>query len=161
MRSDAYAYWYRGDAIGSESTRFFTGPTQRQLLSGLWDTAGRSKFMATSFTHLLVTVGTLAAGYVAAMVAGSAWAGDDLGVLTAAAEDLTELMQWHSGLSVTSSSCVAPELKNAAAAIQAPDTAAFLALHGAPGAWDAPRSGVRKSVWDGPKAHDGSAPRMH
>lgn len=116
--------------------------------------------MATSFTHLLVAVGTLAAGYAAAMVAGSAWAGNDLSVLTAAAEDLTELMQWHSGLSVTSSSCVAPEL-NSAVAAQAPDTAAFLALHGAPGPWDAPRSGTRKSVWDGPKAHDGSAPRMH
>ena len=117
--------------------------------------------MATSFTHLLVTVGTLAAGYAAAVVAGSAWAGDDLSVLAAATEELTELMQWHSGLSVTSSSCIAPELKGGVAAIQAPDTAAFLALHGAPGPWDAPRSGARKSIWDGPKAHDGSAPRMH
>jgi hypothetical protein len=117
--------------------------------------------MAISFTRFLVTVGTIAAGYAAAMVAGDVSAGDEISVLAAATEDLTELMQWHSGLNTTSSSCVAPELKSSITSSQAPDTAAFLALHGAPGPWDAPRSEVRKSVWDGPKARDGSAPRMH
>lgn len=117
--------------------------------------------MAISFTRFLVTIGTIAAGYAAAMVAADVSAGDDISVLATASEDLTELMQWHSGLNTTSSSCVAPELKSSKATIQAPDTAAFLALHGAPGPWDAPRSEVRRSLWDGPKARAGSAPRMH
>ena len=61
--------------------------------------------MATPFTHLLVTVASLATVYCVVAVYGSAWA-DDKGAVAHAPAELVELVRWHSGLTVTSSDVV-------------------------------------------------------
>lgn len=85
--------------------------------------------MATSFTHFLAAVVSLAALYSSMATSGNAWADDTSEVASVPAE----LMQWHSGLTGTSNSCVIPETKRPHAATQPGDPAAYLAMHGAVG----------------------------
>jgi hypothetical protein len=81
------------------------------------------------FTHLVVAVASL--GTVCSVVAasGNAWADDE----SAVAHALTELVQWHSGLTVASGSCVKPEWKSTLTAIDPEDSAASRVTHGAVG----------------------------
>ena len=71
----------------------------------------RSKIMVTPFTRLLVAVTSLATVYSVVAACGNAWANDVTAVAHTRAE-MAELVQWHSGLTVISDSCVNPEWKS-------------------------------------------------
>lgn len=128
----------------------------------------RSKIMAAPFTHLLVAIGSLATVYSVVAASGNAWADDMSTVVHAPAE----LLQWHSGLTVTSDSCVKPEWKSTLTAIDPEDSTAFLVMHGAVGlrrvaedgfdysldTFDAPK-GARKSARDPAGTQGDSAQR--
>jgi hypothetical protein len=125
----------------------------------------RSKIMATSFTRLLVAVASLATVYAVVAARGNAWADD----LSAVAHAPAELLQWHSGLTV-SDSCVKPEWKSTLTAIDPEDSTAFFVMHGTVGlrhvaedgfdysldSFDAPK-GARESARDPAGIQGGSA----
>ena len=67
--------------------------------------------MVTPFTRLLVAVASLATVYSVVAGCGNAWANDVTAVAHARPE-MAELVQWHSGLTVISDSCVNPEWKS-------------------------------------------------
>ena len=131
--------------------------------------------MATPFTHLLVAVATLATVYCVVAAPGNARA-DDMSAVAHAPAELAELVQWHSGIhsgiTVTSDSCVNPEWKSTITAIDPEDATAFRVLQGAAGlrdvaedgfdysldSFDAPK-GARKSARDPARAQDGPAQR--
>lgn len=127
-----------------------------------------SKIMATSLTHLLVAACSLATVYSVVAASGNAWA-DDMSALAYAP---AELLQWHSGLTVTSDSYVKPEWKSTLTAIDPEDSTALLVMHGAVGlrdvaadgfdysrdSFDAPK-GARKSTRDPAGTQGGSAQR--
>lgn len=122
--------------------------------------------MATPFTHLLVAVASLATVYSFVAASGNAWADD----MSAVAHAPAELVQWHSGLTVTSGSCVKPEWKSTLTAIDAEDSTEFRVMHGTVGlcyvaedgfdysldSFDAPK-GARKSARD-PAGSQGGSP---
>jgi hypothetical protein len=85
--------------------------------------------MATPFTHLLVAVASLTTVYPVVAAFGNAWADD----MSAVAHAPAELLQWHSGLTVTSDCCVKREWKSTLTAIDPEDSTAFLVMHGAVG----------------------------
>lgn len=124
--------------------------------------------MATPYTHLLVAVASVATVYCVVAASGNAWADD----MSAVAHAPAELVQWHSGLSVTSDSRVTPEWKSTVTAIDPEDSAAFFVMHGAAGlrdvaedefdysldSFEAPK-GARKSARDPARTQGGSAQR--
>jgi hypothetical protein len=124
--------------------------------------------MATPFTHLLVAVASLATVYCVVATSGHARADD----MSAVAYVPAELVQWHTGLTVTSDSYVKPEWKSTLTAIDPQDSTAYLVMHGAVGlrgvaedgfdysldSFDAPK-GARKSARDPARTQDGSAQR--
>ena len=88
--------------------------------------------MATPFTHFLAAVVSLAALYSSMATSGNAWAEDTSEVASVPAE----LMQWHSGLTGTSNSCVIPEGQRRNAATQPEDSMVYLVMHRAVGLWN-------------------------
>jgi hypothetical protein len=126
----------------------------------------RSKIMATPFTHFLAAVASLATVCSVVAASGNAWADD----MSAAAHAPAELLQWHSGLIVTSGSCVKPSWKSTLTAIDPEDSTASRVMHGAVGlcyvaadeldyslfSFDAPK-GARKSARD-PGGTQGGSP---
>lgn len=100
--------------------------------------------MAKPFTHFLVAVACLAAIYSEMATSGNAWADDMREVAPVPAE----LIQWHSGLTGSSTACVIPEGKRPHAATQAEDAAAYLVMH----------DGLRHVGWTDPIF--GSIPSM-
>ena len=105
--------------------------------------------MATSFTPLLVAVASLAT--VCCVVVTSGNARED--ATGAAAPVPAELVQWHSGLSVTGDSLVKPEWKSTLTAIVPEDSTALLAMHRAVGIRDVADDGFNFSPksFDAPK----------
>ena len=87
----------------------------------------RDRIMTMPLTHLLVAVAGLATACCVVATSGNA-AADDMGALAPAP---AELMQWHSGLTVTSDSSVKPEWRSTLNAIDPDDSAALLQMHGA------------------------------
>ena len=126
--------------------------------------------MATQFANLLVAVAGFA--MVCGVVAASANArADDM---SAVAYVPAELMQWHSGLTVSDAPYVKPEWRSTLSATVPEDAKALLVMHGAAGirdaaedgldysrgAFDAPgraRKTARHPAWNA----DGPAQRMH
>jgi hypothetical protein len=106
---------------------------------------GQYKIMATPFTHLLIAVGSLVTVYFVV----AAWADDR----SAGAHAPAELLQWHSGLTVSSDSYVKPEWKSTLTAIDPEDSTALLVMHGAAGLRDVAEDGFDYSydVFDAPK----------
>lgn len=97
----------------------------------------------TTFTRLSRAVLCIASGYAIAIAPASALAEppDTAG----ASSELEELLQWHSGLTIESNVCVAPQRESAFSARKLPEMAALLALHGAPGTWDVVQSSASVS----------------
>lgn len=94
--------------------------------------------MAPRFTHLLVAVVGLATVCSVAAASWNAW-GDEM---NAVAHTPAELLQWHSGLTVTSGSCVKPEWKSTLSATGQEDAAALhVILHGGAGLPDVAKDG--------------------
>ena len=83
--------------------------------------------MATPFTHLLVAVASLATVYSVVATSGSAWADN----MSAEASIPAQLVQWHSGLTVTSDFRAEPEWKSNLSAIDPEDLTAYFLMHGA------------------------------
>ena len=124
--------------------------------------------MATPFRHLLAAVASLATVYCVVATWGNARADD----MSAVAYIPAELVQWHSGLTVTGDSYVRPERKRALRATDPQDSTAYLVMHGAVGirdvaedgsdssldAFAAPKS-ARKSARNPGGTRDGSAQR--
>ena len=108
--------------------------------------------MATPFTYLLVAIAGLATVYSAVAVPANARA-DDLGAGAYAPAELAQLLQWHSGLTVTSESCTDPAWKSALIAIDPEEYMAFRAWHGAEGLSHMARDGFESSPasFDAPK----------
>jgi hypothetical protein len=79
---------------------------------------------AMRLTHLLVAIASLATVYAVVASSGNA---------CAVAWAPAELMQWHSGLTVASGSCVKPEWKTTLTAIAPEDSTASRVMHGAVG----------------------------
>jgi hypothetical protein len=128
----------------------------------------RDKIMPTPVSHLMVAVAGLVTVYSVAAMSGNAWAGD----MSAVAYTPTELLQWHSGLTVSSDYCVKLERKSTLTVVGPEDSTALLVMHGAVGirdvaddgldysldSFDAPK-GARKSARDPAGIQDGSARR--
>jgi hypothetical protein len=89
----------------------------------------RGKLMATPFTHLLVAVAILTMAYGVVSMSANGRPND----VRAAAHVPAELVQWHSGFTVTTASGVKPEWKSTRSAMDAEDSRAFLVMHGAIG----------------------------
>jgi hypothetical protein len=89
----------------------------------------------TTFIRFSRAVVGLASGYAIAMAPGSAVA-EQPDAAWAPSSEVDELLQWHSGLSVESNVCVAPQRQSAFTSRKPPEMAALLALHGAAGTWD-------------------------
>jgi hypothetical protein len=108
--------------------------------------------MATPFTYLLVAIAGLATVYSTVAVPANALA-DDLGAGAYAPAELAELLQWHSGLTVTSESCDNPEWKSALSAINPEESMAFRVWHGAEGLPPMAKDGFESSSasFDAPK----------
>jgi hypothetical protein len=111
--------------------------------------------MATPVTHFLVAVAGLATMYSVAAMSGDAWADD----MSAVAYTPAELLQWHSGLTVTSDFCVKQERKSTLTVFDPEDATALLVMHGAVGIRDVADHGLDYSVdsFDAPKGARKSA----
>ena len=105
--------------------------------------------MATPFTHLLVAVTGLATVYGAVASPGIARADGKSAVAPVPAE----LVQWHSGLSVTSGSHSKPEWKSTLTAIDPEGPSALLVMHRSVGIRDVSEDGLNYSPdsFDAPK----------
>ena len=124
--------------------------------------------MARPVTHLLAAAAVLAAVYGVFAKSGNARTDD----MPAVALVPAELVQWHSGFTVTGDSGVKPEWRSTLNAMDAQDARAFLVMHGAVGirdvagdridysldSLDAPK-GARKSARNPARTQDGSAQR--
>jgi hypothetical protein len=126
--------------------------------------------MATPFTHLLAVVAVLATIYCVVATSGNAPADG----MRAVAYVPAELVQWHSGFTVTSDSAANPEWKSTPSAIDPEGSTAFLVMHGAVGIRDVARDGfdssldsidapkgARKSARNPAGTQTGSAQRTH
>ena len=85
--------------------------------------------MATPFTHVLAAVASLATVHSVVASSVTAWADET----SAVAQVPAELMQWHSGLTVTGGSSVNPELSRALRIIDPKVATTYLVMHGAAG----------------------------
>jgi succinate dehydrogenase hydrophobic anchor subunit len=124
--------------------------------------------MATPLTNLLAAVAIMATVYCVVAKSGNARMDD----MRAVALVPAELVQWHSGFTVTGDSGVKPEWRSTLNAVDAQDARAFLVMHGAVGirdvaedridysldSLDAPK-GARKSARNPTGTQDGSAQR--
>ncbi len=124
--------------------------------------------MATPFKYLLGSAAGVAMVYCVGATSGNAWADD----MSAVAYVPAELVQWHTGLTVTGDFYVKPERKSALRAMHPEDSTVLLVMHGAVGirdvaedgfdypldSFDAPK-GARKSARNPAGTQHGSAQR--
>jgi hypothetical protein len=94
--------------------------------------------MAT-FTRFMIAIVSVASGYAIGMAPASVLA-EQSDTRWASTSELDELLQWHSGLTIESNVCIAPQRESAFTFRKLPETAALLALHGSPGTWDVAQS---------------------
>ena len=104
--------------------------------------------MATPFKYLLGSAASVAMVYCVGAPSGNAWADD----MSAVAYVPAELMQWHSGLTVSDDPYVKPEWKSTLSATVPEGAKALLVMHGAAGIRDAAEDGLdySRGAFDAP-----------